>query len=197
MAKSIRLLLTENVDNLGIVGDVVNVRLGYARNFLLPRNLATVPSEDVIQSLAEKRKQAEAEQKALRASREELIGKVDGLEMTLERSCNDQGQLYGSVTQQDIASALTELGYRVRPREVRLSHTIKRIDSYDVLVKFDTDLEAHIKLWVAADRHIEEDDREEMEFDNEGNLIEKKPRDKKADAAAEGEAAETAEPAQA
>ncbi|MEM7755651.1 MAG: bL9 family ribosomal protein, partial [Planctomycetota bacterium] len=55
MAKSIRLLLTENVDNLGIVGDVVNVRLGYARNFLLPRNLATVPSEDIIQSLADKR----------------------------------------------------------------------------------------------------------------------------------------------
>jgi len=191
MAKSIRLLLTENVDNLGIVGDVVNVRLGYARNFLLPRNLATVPSEDVIQSLAEKRKQAEAEQKALRASREEVISKIDGLEMTLERSCNDQGQLYGSVTQQDIATALGELGFKVRAREVRLSHTIKRVDNYDVLVKFDSDLEAHIKLWVTADRHIEEDDREEMEFDNEGNLIEKPKQAPKP----QGETAESAEPA--
>ncbi|MEM1184072.1 MAG: 50S ribosomal protein L9 [Planctomycetota bacterium] len=193
MAKSIRLLLTENVDNLGIVGDVVNVRLGYARNFLLPRNLATVPSEDIIASLAAKRKDAEAQQKALRSSREELIAKINGLEITLERSCNDQGQLYGSVTQQDIANALTELGYSVRGREVRLSHTIKRIDHYDVLIKFDTDLEAHIQVWVAADRHIEEDDREEMEFDNEGNLIEKKPKAKAVDAPAEETQPEPAE----
>jgi large subunit ribosomal protein L9 len=174
MAKSIRLLLTENVDNLGIVGDVVNVRLGYARNFLLPRELATVPSDELVQSLAEKRKAAEADLKALRAKRQDLIQKIDGLEMTLERSCNDQGQLYGSVTQQDIATALSSLGFEVRPREVRLAHTIKRVDNYDVLIKFDTDLEANIKLWVAADRTIEEDDRDEMEFDNEGNLIEKK-----------------------
>ncbi len=186
MAKSIKLLLTENVDNLGIVGDVVNVRIGYARNFLLPRGLATVPSEDIIANLAEKRKQAEAEQKALRSKREGIISKLEGLEITLERSCNDQGQLYGSVTQQDIASALTELGYQVRGREVRLAHTIKRVDNYDVLVKFDTDLEANVRVFVVADRHIEEDEREEMEFDNEGNLIEpgrKKKREQPAEAA--------------
>lgn len=174
VAKTIRLLLTENVDNLGIVGDVVNVRLGYARNYLLPRELATEPSQELLAQLAEKRKQAEQDLAELRARRKELIKKIDGLELTLTRSCNDQGHLYGSVSQQDIAASLTELGYPVQPREVRLAHTIKRVDTYDVLIKFDSDLEATVKIWVVADRRIEVE-REEMEFDDEGNLI-RKPR---------------------
>jgi len=151
------------------------VRVGYARNFLLPRQLATVPSDEVIADLAEKRKQAEAERARLRKSREAAIEKIEGLEITMTRACNDQGQLYGSVTQQDIASALTELGYDVMPREVRLSHTIKRIDNFEVMVKFDADLEASVKLHVVPDRELELE-REDMEFDNEGNLIEKPAR---------------------
>jgi len=187
MAKSVKLLLTENVDNLGIVGDVVNVRLGYARNFLLPRQLATVPNEGMIAELAEKRKAAEAALAKLRAQRQAAIKKIEGLEITMARSCNDQGHLYGSVTQQDIASALTELGFDVKPREVRLAQTIKRIDSYEVLVKFDADLEASVKLWVVADRKLDLEREEEMEFDNEGNLIEKRPAKREA-AAAQAEA---------
>ena len=173
MYKNVKLLLTENVDNLGIVGDVVNVRVGYARNFLLPRGYATEPSQELVAQLAEKRKQAEKDLAELRKQRQAIIGKLDGLEITMTRACNDQGQLYGSVTQQDIAAALKDLGYSVKPREVRLAHTIKRVDSFDVSVKFDTDLEAHIKLWVVADREIQSDEREEMEFDNEGNLVDK------------------------
>ncbi len=173
MARTVKLLLTENVDNLGIVGDVVSVKLGYARNYLLPRGFATTPSDDLISQLADKRKQAEAELAELRKQRESLISKIDGLEMTITRACNDQGHLYGSVTQQDIAAALTELGYPVKAREVRLAYTIKRVDKFDVAVKFDSDLEAHINLWVEADRELDADERDEMEFDNEGNLIEK------------------------
>ena len=184
VAKTIKLLLTENVDNLGIVGDVVNVRLGYARNYLLPRELATPPSDEILAQLTEKRAQAEKDVAALRQNREALITKLEGIELTLTRSCNDQGQLYGSVTQQDIAESLTELGFSVQPREVRLAQTIKRVDTYEVLVKFDTDLEANIKLWVVADRTLDEDREEEMEFDNEGELI-VKPKKKAEKAAAE------------
>jgi len=188
VAKTVKLLLTENVDNLGIVGDVVNVRVGYARNFLLPRELATEPSDELLAQLAEKRRRAEKELAELRASREQLISRIEGLELTLTRSCNDMGHLYGSVTQQDIAEALTELGYDVKPREVRLPGTIKRVDTFEILIKFDTDLEATIKLWVVADRTLDVE-REEMEFDEEGNLIESsKPTDKATKAAAEPEA---------
>lgn len=188
MARSIKLLLTENVDNLGIVGDVVNVRIGYARNYLLPRDLATTPSDEILAQLAEKRATAEKEVAALRKSREALIGKLEGLELTLTRSCNDQGYLYGSVTQHDVAEALTDLGFAVQPREVRLAQTIKRVDTYEVLVKFDTDLEATVKIWVVADRTLDADREDEMEFDNEGELIVKPKKKKAAPAAAESAA---------
>ena len=194
--KHVQLLLIENVDNLGIVGDVVNVRLGYARNYLLPRGLATTPSDELLKDLASKRAEAEKQVAALRSERQAMINKLEGVEITMERACNDQGILYGSVTQQDLAAALTQLGFEVKAREVRLPHTIKRVqnDAYDIRVKLDSDLETEIKLYVAADRHLDdEDEREEMEFDNEGNLIEKpkaKAEDAKAEAPTEAAAAE-------
>lgn len=172
MARDINLLLLENVDNLGIVGDVVKVRAGYARNFLLPRELATEPDDDLVKQLADKRAQAEKDVAAHRAEREGMAKKLDGQEITMIRACNDQGVLYGAVTQQDIAIALQTLGFDVKPREVRLPYAMKRIDNYDVLLKFANDLESHIRVFVEPDRTIDEDERDEMEFDNEGNLIE-------------------------
>ncbi|MEQ9097176.1 MAG: 50S ribosomal protein L9 [Phycisphaerales bacterium] len=183
MARDLNLLLFENVDNLGIVGDVVKVRAGYARNFLLPRGLATEPDDQLIKQLADKRAEAEKDVAALRANREDMAKKLDGQEITMVRACNDQGVLYGAVTQQDIASALQTLGFDVKPREVRLPYAMKRIDNYEVLLKFANDLESHIRVFVEPDRTIDEDEREEMEFDNEGNLIE--PGSKKSEKAAE------------
>ncbi len=162
MAKTVKMLLTENVDTIGIVGDVVNVRLGFARNFLLPQNLATIPSDDKIKELAAKRAQAEKDLAEQRKQREATIQKIDGLELTLQRSCNDQGLLYGAVTQQDIAAALGEVGYKIKPRDVRLAQTIKRIDTYDVHIKLDQDLDATLKLWVVADRELDLDEEEEV-----------------------------------
>lgn len=193
--KTVQLLLTENVDNLGIVGDVVTVKLGFARNYLLPRELATTPSQERLAELAERRAVAEKEQAALLEQRRDMIGKIEGMELTILRSCNDLGHLYGSVTQQDVADALGEQGYTVKAREVRLPFTIKRVDDFDVLVKFARDLEANIKLHVKPDRTIEDDGREEMEFDDEGELIDPATR-KKPKAEAEAPAAEGGEPAE-
>ncbi|MEM1164772.1 MAG: 50S ribosomal protein L9 [Planctomycetota bacterium] len=163
MAKTLELLLTENVDSLGIVGDIVRVKPGYARNFLLPRGLATAPSQDLIDALADKRKQAEAELAALRKHQGELVEKLTGYELVLERSCNDQGQLYGSVTQQDIADALRAAGHDLRDRDVRLNQTIKRIGHYDVPIKFTPELETELDLVVNADRPLAIDDEPEEE----------------------------------
>lgn len=173
MAKTLKLLLTDNVDNLGIVGDVVTVRTGYARNYLLPRQMATTPSDEMIASLTEKRRQAEQQLAQNRQERQALIKKIDGIELTMTRSANEQGILYGAVTQQEISAAMVALGYAVRPREVRIPQTIKRIDAHDIVVKFDSDLEATIRLHVVADKAAPTEDREEMDFDNEGNLIDK------------------------
>ena len=99
--------------------------LGYARNYLLPRQLATVPSEELVKQLRSNQRrggEAPAEQ---RAQRQQIIGKLTGFELSLVKSCNDLGVLYGQITQQDIATGLTAAGYP-SARDVRLSETIKR-----------------------------------------------------------------------
>jgi large subunit ribosomal protein L9 len=164
MPKNIKLLLTESVEAIGIVGDVVNVRTGFARNFLLPRNMATTPTEEAIKAVAAKRADAEKHLAELRKQREALIKKIEGIEVTIQRSCNDLGHLYASVTQQEIAKALEEAGHKgVKARDVRLHQNIKRIDTYDVHIKFESDLEATIKLWVVADRKLDLDKHAEAE----------------------------------
>jgi large subunit ribosomal protein L9 len=157
MAKNIKLLLIENVDDLGIVGDVVNVRTGFARNFLLPRALATQPDEALIKQLAGKRSAAEKMMADRRKDREALSGKLQGVEVEMVRACNDMGILYGAVTQQDIAASLTKQGFKVTPRDVRITGAIKRVDTFDVHVKLDSDLDAIVKLVVKPDREIIKD----------------------------------------
>lgn len=155
MPKSFQLLLTESVEALGIVGDVVTVRSGYARNFLLPRNLATTPSPEKIAALATKRADAERHVAEVRKHREEMVEKLEGFEITIERATNDQGLLYGSVTQQDLAAALKVAGFVVQPRHVRITQTIKRIGDYDLTIKPEADLEAAVKLHVKSDRPLD------------------------------------------
>ncbi len=156
MAKNIELLLTENVEGTGIVGDVVKVRKGFARNFLLPRNYATTPSQEKLASLQQKRADAQKMLAELRKQREALISKLEGYELTMIRSCNDLGILYGAVTQHEIAQALEKAGFPgIKDREVRLGQVIKRIDHYDLHVKFDTDLDATIKLNIKPDRELD------------------------------------------
>ena len=148
----IELLLTENVDNLGIVGDVVKVRPGYARNYLLPQGLATQPTEGAKKRVAERRAQVEAELKARRDAQERLIEQLATVEVTLQRSHNEEGQLYGSVTQHDIAEALAAEGHRVTERDVRIGSPIKRLDSYKIPIQLAADLKTEIKLWVVSDK---------------------------------------------
>ena len=170
--RTIELLLLENVENLGIVGDVVKVRTGYARNYLLPMQIAEAPSDERIEALQAERTAALARVAAQRADREELTARMEEVELTLVRSCNDRGGLYGSVTQRDIADALAQVGYPgIEIRAVRLPTSIRRIGDYEVPIQFEADLRVDISVIVDPDQPLEE--REEMEFDDEGELIEK------------------------
>lgn len=162
MARVIELLLTENVEGTGIVGDVVKVRKGFARNYLLPRAFATTPSPEKVAQLKTKREEAQKALAELRKQREVLIGKLEGHQITLVRSCNDQGILYGGVTQQDMVDLLaTEKFTGIKARDVRIGATIKRIGDYDIHVKFEADLEATVKLHVKPDRELDLGDKPE------------------------------------
>ena len=187
MARNLELLLLETVENLGIVGDIVKVKPGFARNYLLPMQIAEKPTPTKIEALKEARASARAELEQLRSAREELLGRMQEVEVILVRSCNAKGILYGSVTQRDIADGLQEAGYDVGVRSIRLANAFRRIGEYSVPVQFDKDLRTDIAIIIEPDQPLEE--REEMEIDDEGELVvkEKKapPAPKPEEAAAE------------
>ncbi len=155
MPRNIELLLLETVENLGIVGDVVKVKSGYARNFLLPTGLAEPPSPSKVEGLKEQRAHAQAELAAVRSQREKIVEELIGASISMERSCNDQGALYGSVTQRDISDAMIAAGYGVDVRAVRLNHPIRHIGEYHVPIQFDRDLRSEVTVTIKADRVLE------------------------------------------
>ena len=164
--KQVELLLLENVSNLGIVGDVVKVKTGYARNYLLPMNLATTPSDAAVKRLASRRAEVAAEMAQVRTEHEALIEKINDFELTMQRSANEQGVLYGGVTQHEIAQGLRDEGFEmIEDRYIRIGDQIKRLDSYSIPVVIDKELKAEIKLWVVSDKPAED-------LEAEGELIE-------------------------
>lgn len=150
------LLMLETLENVGIVGDVVRVKAGFARNYLLPRGIAEVPTPEKIEELAGQRAEAEAEQKRIRSEQEAMIAKLDGHELTVERSTNDQGVLFGGITQHEVAQMLRDEGFAIEDRYVRLGQVAKRVDTYDVPIVINRDLKCEIKLEVKSDAPEEE-----------------------------------------
>lgn len=197
--KNVKVLLTENVDNTGIVGDVVSVRPGFARNYLLPRGLAMEPTEEAVQRLAARRAQVELEMKERRAQLEALLEKLKNHEITLERSHNEQGILFGGVTQHDIAQVLRDEGHTVEDRMIRIGTVIKRLDSYHIPVVLASDLKTEIKLWVVSDKPKTEldahDHEEAAPAEATVEVVEEKPRKKGKKAAEDKAEAPAKEPA--
>lgn len=153
--KTIELLLLDTVDNLGIVGEVVKVKPGYARNYLLPRGLAAPPTPGAVQKLAERRAEVKAELKAQQDERRALIERLAGYELTLMCSANEQGVLYAGISQHDIAEALRAEQFDIDDRFIRIGDQIKRLDSYDVPIVINQELRTEIKLWIVSDKPAE------------------------------------------
>lgn len=153
--KKVELLLNRTIENLGLVGDVVKVKPGFARNYLLPHAFAEAPTAEKIEALKGLRAQAQAELSKLRAEREALIARMEGAAIKLVRSVNDSGVLYGAVTQRDIADQLVVDGFPVDMRAVRLQMPIRRIGSYSCVIQLDRDLKTEIGIEVIPDRTLE------------------------------------------
>lgn len=151
MSKSTKVLLNESVRHVGRVGDVVDVSAGYARNFLIPKGLAVEPTKGNLKKVEERKKEIERLEKEKRSAQEQIIQKLQGIEVTLERRANEQGHLFGSVGAADIAFALVGQGYEVEASDINLPGKLDRIDKYTVEVKFAEDLSTEIKVWVAPD----------------------------------------------
>ena len=148
---NVKLLLKESIKHVGKVGDVVEVSAGYARNYLLPRDLAVEPTPNNVKKIEERRKEIEKLEQEKRQRQADLIKQLETVEVTLERRANEQGHLFGSVTATDIAKALQAQGYDVHPDDVNLHGKLDRIEKYQVEVRFSDDLSTEIKVWVAPD----------------------------------------------
>ena len=154
-SKKVELLLNRTIENLGLVGDVVKVKPGFARNYLLPHGFAEAPTAEKIEALKDLRAKAQAELSKLRSEREALIARMEGVSIKLIRSVNDAGVLYGAVTQRDISDQLVADGYPVDQRAVRLQNPIRRIGGYGCVIQLDRDLKTEIGIDVLPDRTLE------------------------------------------
>jgi len=132
--RSVELLLAEDVASLGKQGEIVNVKPGYARNFLLPQGLATVATESNKRAVEKHRqKQQELEQQKLKTIRT-LGDAIAKYSVTLEANANEEGHLYGSIVAADISKSLRGAGYEVGPDNVRLEGPIKELGLYTVKI---------------------------------------------------------------
>ena len=156
MAKrNVELLLNISVENLGLVGDVVKVKPGHARNYLLPHGLAEYPTAEKIEALKDARAAAAAAMQKRQEGRAKLIERLTDVTIKLIRSVNDQGALYGAVTHRDIFDQLVLDGFPVEMHAVRLANTVRRIGSYTCAIVFDRELRTEINIEVLPDRTLE------------------------------------------
>ncbi len=145
-----KVLLLQDVDKLGWLGDVVDVKTGYARNYLLPQGVATIPTEASLSQIAEE-KAKRAEQRILeRKHLEKAAEAVEGAEAVIAAKANEQGHLFGSVTAEHIAENLRKQGFEVADECVKLTGHIKEIGTSEVPLKFADDLTATVTVIVVA-----------------------------------------------
>lgn len=144
----IELLLAEEVPSLGKQGEIVRVRPGYARNYLLPYGLATVAT-DANKRRVEKHRAAQEKIRAERLrSLQELANAVSKYSVTLEANATAEGHLYGSILAHDISKALQAAGYAVDSDHVRLEGPLKELGMYTVKLHFAPEVETEVKVWV-------------------------------------------------
>ena len=149
----IELLLKSNVEHLGRIGDVVKVRPGYARNYLLPFGYAVPVSKANLAEIEKARAAALAAEEARVGTLKEQATRLAETSVTIEGRANDDGHLFGSVTAQQIADALREKEFDVDPKSIKLEHPLKEIGVFDITVVLHAEVEAVVKVWVVQQQN--------------------------------------------
>ena len=152
MSNRMKVLLCEDIKKLGWLGDVVEVNVGYARNYLLPQGLAKIVTEASVRALAEE-KAKRAEQRIQDSKRlEDAARAVEGAEAVVAAKANEQGHLFGSVNERQIAANLRAQGFEVADEIVQLSEHIKQIGTHAVTLKFADNLTTTINVIVVPEQ---------------------------------------------
>lgn len=143
-----KVILRQNVENLGDIGEIVNVKSGYARNFLIPRSLAYMATESAIRSLATEKKQYAVKMEKAKSQAETVAAQLAELQITIPMQVGEEGRLFGSVTSPMIAQELELRGFHVDRRTIIIEEPIKTLGIFDVKVKLHPEITAPLKVWV-------------------------------------------------
>ena len=146
-----QVLLREDIDNLGARGEIVKVRAGYARNYLLPRKLAVQATASNVKQIEQERAALMRKEATERAGAEAQAAQMNALRLTFERKVGEHGMLYGSVTSMDIQEALREKGYEFDRRRIHLAEAIKETGEFSVRVRLHREVNVEIPVVVTAE----------------------------------------------
>lgn len=147
-----KVILLQDVEKVGKKFEVKEVKDGYARNFLIPKNLAKPATKEAMEWVNVQQEIAEKKAEESLAKIQEVASAVDDLEVILPVKVGDEGQLFESITVQKIAEKLKEMGFVVKKSQIELDDSIKELGEFPVKVKFDHNLEAEIKLIVTEEK---------------------------------------------
>lgn len=143
-----KIILRQNVDTLGAIGEIVNVKAGYARNYLIPREMAYVASDGAIRALETEKKQYDVKMSKAKAHADVVAGQLAELQISIPMQVGEEGRLFGSVTGPMIAQELELRGYHVDRRLIIIEEPIKTLGIFDVKVKLHPEVVATLKIWV-------------------------------------------------
>jgi large subunit ribosomal protein L9 len=141
-------ILQKNVPNLGNVGDVVKVKDGYGRNFLVPRGMAVIADQSNRRKMAHQKRSADAHRAKAQAEAEALATKIAETPVTIQAQVGEGGKLFGSVTNRDVADKLAEAGVVVDRRTINVGDMIKSTGAFELNIKLGMDIEAKLKVFV-------------------------------------------------
>jgi large subunit ribosomal protein L9 len=147
----IEVILREDIQTLGRAGEMVRVKPGYARNYLLPQGLAYEATEGNRKRIAAETRVRTARNQAERSEAERVASTLSGLTLTLKGKAGEEGKLFGSITSQDIADALAREGYSFDRRKIELEHPIKTTGTHTVSLRLHPEVHAELRVSVAAE----------------------------------------------
>jgi large subunit ribosomal protein L9 len=146
-----RIILRKDVEKLGEMGDIVNVKNGYARNYLIPREMAYFASDSALKRLQVEKKLYDKKLERERAKALELSSKITEIQVSIPMKVGEEGRLYGSVTPGMVADELALHGIEIDRRNINIEDPIKTLGVFDVKVKLHTDVIATLKVWVISE----------------------------------------------
>lgn len=146
-----KLILREDVENLGKIGQIVEVAGGYGRNYLLPRGLAVKASTKNVREQEHQKKLIQARMDRQKKDAQEMAGSLDSVSCTISRKTGEDEKLYGSVTSRDIEEALREEGVSIDRKLILLEEPLKKLGVYTVPVKLHADVTGSVKVWVVKE----------------------------------------------